>query len=176
MLQLQLAHRVRTGLETGDLRTLLITRFDGQLAEDSLLPMEKISLGGVQTVRGFRSNTLVRDSGLSASAEIRVPVFRYQFLDPGDDPGAGAFYMTAFGDYGFGADRTQSTIQQNPIEEIYSTGVGFQWEPIRNLRVDLSYAYDLQNLADNAAPSLVDRGVDFRLSLDLGRLAEDVFE
>jgi hemolysin activation/secretion protein len=176
LLQLQLAYRFQSGLETGDLRSMMLVRFDGQLAGDGLLPMEKISLGGPGTVRGFRANTLVRDSGLSASAEVRVPVFRYQVLDPGDDPAAGAFEVALFGDYGYAANHGAVGLNQSELNEIYSTGIGLRWEPVRNLKVQVSYAYDLQNLADPASPSLVDRGIDFRMTLDLGRLAEDAFD
>ena len=47
-----------------------------QLANDPLLPMEKCALGGLETVRGYPENTLVRDECFVASLEFRVPVYQ----------------------------------------------------------------------------------------------------
>lgn len=173
MVQLQLAQRLKTGLETGDLSSLLIARIDGQLAEDSLLPMEKLSIGGVDTVRGFRSNTLVRDSGVTMSAELRIPVFRFQLLSDGTDPAAGAFELAAFADYGFAADRNDST---SGLSELYSTGLGFRWEPIRTLSTEFYYGQDLQNVPDPAVKALVDRGIHFRVGMNVGEVIDDLLQ
>ena len=56
--------------------TLLLLRGSAQLTPDSLLSLEQLSLGGQSTVRGYRQNVLSTDSGVSASAEVRVPVVR----------------------------------------------------------------------------------------------------
>jgi len=58
------------------LRSLLISRINFQRTEDALLSFERIAVGGARTVRGYRPNQLVRDSGLAASVEWRVPVWR----------------------------------------------------------------------------------------------------
>ncbi|MFO1190898.1 MAG: ShlB/FhaC/HecB family hemolysin secretion/activation protein [Rhodoferax sp.] len=56
----------------------LVLRFDAQLTNKPLLPLEQFAVGGLRTVRGFRTNQLVRDYGYAASAELRVPVLRSQ--------------------------------------------------------------------------------------------------
>ena len=55
---------------------LLLLRGNVQLADDSLLTLEQLSLGGQSTVRGYRQNLLSTDSGVSASAEVRFPIAR----------------------------------------------------------------------------------------------------
>jgi len=46
-----------------------------QLAESNLLALEKISIGGPDSVRGYRSNYLIRDNGFDLSVEYHYPVF-----------------------------------------------------------------------------------------------------
>jgi len=48
--------------------TLLIVRSDIQLADRPLLSLEQIGIGGVQSVRGYRQDLLLTDSGAIASA------------------------------------------------------------------------------------------------------------
>jgi hemolysin activation/secretion protein len=56
--------------------TLLLLRGDVQLADRPLLPLEQFSLGGQDSVRGYRQDALLTDSGLFASAELRLPILR----------------------------------------------------------------------------------------------------
>ncbi len=45
-------------------RIVLITKIDAQLTPDSLLPLERFSIGGGDTVRGYPQNQLVADNGI----------------------------------------------------------------------------------------------------------------
>ena len=56
--------------------TQILFRTDLQVTGDALFPIEQIAVGGVETVRGYRENQLVRDSGVITSLEVRVPLFR----------------------------------------------------------------------------------------------------
>jgi hemolysin activation/secretion protein len=56
------------------LRTQLLIRADVQVANDPLLSLEQFAVGGLATVRGYRENQLVRDNGVVASVELRIPV------------------------------------------------------------------------------------------------------
>jgi hemolysin activation/secretion protein len=55
-------------------RNLLVARIDAQLTPDSLLSLERFSMGGVDTVRGYQQNQLVADNGILGSVEVRVPL------------------------------------------------------------------------------------------------------
>jgi hemolysin activation/secretion protein len=56
--------------------TLLLLRSDLQLSDQGLLPFEQFGLGGQETVRGYRQDSVLTDSGLFAAAELRLPVLR----------------------------------------------------------------------------------------------------
>lgn len=56
--------------------TLLLLRGDLQLADRALIPVEQFGLGGFSTVRGYRQDVILGDSGLLATAEVRIPVLR----------------------------------------------------------------------------------------------------
>ncbi|WP_363319720.1 ShlB/FhaC/HecB family hemolysin secretion/activation protein [Microcoleus sp. PH2017_02_FOX_O_A] len=57
-------------------QTLLVVRSQAQLAIAELLPIEQFGLGGPDTVRGYRQDAMLADSGLFASAELRYPILR----------------------------------------------------------------------------------------------------
>lgn len=57
-------------------RSELRGRLDWQLTDAALLGLEQIAVGGASSVRGYRENLLVRDSGVIASMEIRHPLWQ----------------------------------------------------------------------------------------------------
>jgi hemolysin activation/secretion protein len=95
----------------------LLFRVDGQVTDDSLLPMEQISIGGRYSVRGYRENFLVRDEGIIASLEARIPVIQNKLL-------ADYIQVCPFYDYGRGDNKRMPT--PDP-QEISSVGVGLRW-------------------------------------------------
>ena len=54
----------------------LVLRSNIQLASDNLLPLEQFRVGGINTVRGYRRDSVLADNGVTASAEVRFPVWR----------------------------------------------------------------------------------------------------
>ncbi len=56
--------------------TLLLVRGDVQLTPDTLVPLEQFGLGGIDSVRGYRQDALLTDSGAFVSAEVRLPIYR----------------------------------------------------------------------------------------------------
>lgn len=60
---------------------LLLLRGDAQLATGSLVPLEQFRLGGAGSVRGYRQDLSLGDNGLLASAELRIPVLRFNNID-----------------------------------------------------------------------------------------------
>lgn len=57
--------------------TVLLLRADVQLADRPLVPFEQFSLGGIESVRGYRQDALLTDNGIFASAEVRIPIVRF---------------------------------------------------------------------------------------------------
>jgi hemolysin activation/secretion protein len=67
----------------------LIARVGAQLTPDSLLPLEQFSIGGIDTVRGYRQNQRVGDNGLVGSLEVALPIVR-------DRKGIGVIQLAPF--------------------------------------------------------------------------------
>lgn len=138
----------------------LLTRFDVQLSSDPLLPLEQFAIGGRYTVRGYRENTLVRDNGLVASLELRVPVFER------NDP-AIRFELAPFVDIG----RSWNENRADPLEgsaarTVASVGLGAR-VMLRDWGFgELYWGHRLKDIADLGESDLQDDGIHFRISVD----------
>ncbi|MEO1342145.1 MAG: ShlB/FhaC/HecB family hemolysin secretion/activation protein, partial [Cyanobacteria bacterium J06635_13] len=60
---------------------LLLLRGDIQLATGSLVPLEQFRIGGANSGRGYRQDLSLGDNGLFTSAELRIPVLRFNKID-----------------------------------------------------------------------------------------------
>lgn len=98
---------------------LLLLRTGVQLTGDSLLSMEQFSLGGQDTVRGYRQDEVLTDNGLYASAEARWPVLTVRDRQ-------GVLYLTPFLDVGTGWN-TDSSTNQDDDTTLLGTGMGLLW-------------------------------------------------
>ncbi|KAF3891215.1 MULTISPECIES: ShlB/FhaC/HecB family hemolysin secretion/activation protein [Nostocales] len=130
-------------------RTLLLARLNAQLTGDSLLSLEKLSIGGFDTVRGYRQNQLVADNGVAGSLEVRFPpIASYTALQ-----------LAPFFDIG----TTWNNQAENPAPQtIASLGLGLIWQPSRSLYLRLDYGVPLIDV-DNQGDSLQDKGLHFSL-------------
>ena len=127
-------------------------RADLQLSDDPLLPLEKFEVGGINSVRGYRENQLVRDQGYAVSLEWRTPIVR-------NETGQSAVQLVAFVDAG----RSENKEGPNPDpSRIKSYGFGFLFDPTPKLHAELYFAKALDDF-DNPSHSLQDDGIHFRL-------------
>jgi hemolysin activation/secretion protein len=95
----------------------LLWRTDLQLANHPLLPLEQIAVGGRYSVRGYRENQLVRDNGLIAALEARLPVVRERRW-------AEYLQLAPFIDFG----RAWNTRLPTPDPKtLASVGLGLRW-------------------------------------------------
>src|SRR5262249_54584049 len=67
----------------------ILLRVSGQWSAERLFALEQFSVGGADNVRGYLENQLVRDRGVIASAEFRVPLLF-------DKSGAGIVQLAPF--------------------------------------------------------------------------------
>lgn len=130
----------------------LIARANVQLAEDQLLPLEKFAVGGANSVRGYRENQLVRDNGIVASLEMRIPVLH-------DENGKSNLQLAPFVDMGYSWDKGQ----RNEAVDIASVGLGLRWQPQRQLNAELYVAHAFSNF-DNTDHDLQDSGIHFSMT------------
>jgi hemolysin activation/secretion protein len=133
-------------------KSQVIFRTDIQLSADPLLPLEKFSMGGSNSVRGYRENELVRDNGVFSSLEFRMPVFRMPLSVIGNTREDGWVQLAPFIDWGWSGNTDTTT--PDP-ETISSAGIGIRWDPSSALHAEIYWAkalremnypdYDLQN-------------------------------
>lgn len=118
-----------------------LARLTGQLSSDPLLPVERLAMGGATTVRGYRENLLVRDEGVIAGLELRVPVLK-------NETGESRIGLTfvPFVDYGWAKDKGIDDIPglANPdSEDIASVGGGLIWNWWQWFYAEAYYGYAL---------------------------------
>ena len=138
----------------------VLFRTDLQLAEDSLLPMERIAVGGAGTVRGYRENQLVRDNALVTSLEFRIPVFRLPI--PGISRGfeEGMVQVAPFADFGWAWNTDLPTPDPDTIS---SVGIGVRWDPSPRIHCEIYWGLALRDI-DNPDEDLQDSGIHFLVS------------
>lgn len=128
-------------------RNLLVARIDAQLTPDSLLSLERFSMGGVDTVRGYRQNQLVSDNGILGSVEVRVPLT--------SDPRV--LQLAPF--FEIGTAWNNRDIDSDPAT-IAGLGLGLRWLITPNLSLRLDYGIPLISVGDRKN-SLQENGLYF---------------
>ena len=142
--------------------SLVIFRTDMQFSSEALLPLEKFSIGGATSVRGYRENQLVRDNGVSTSLEWRVPVFRLPVPILTQRPDEGQVHLAPFVDFGWSENIDLAS--PNP-RTLASAGVGLRWNPSRKIHSQLYWAYPFRKIQNNHY-DLQDSGLHFRVSME----------
>jgi hemolysin activation/secretion protein len=139
-------------------------RGDLQLTPDPLLPIQRIAIGGGDTVRGYRENQIVRDNGWGASAELRIPLPDLPIPGVSLEPGEGALQLVPFVDAGGGWNNRAPT----PAPEvIWSVGGGLRWQPVARVAARLDVGVPLRDAPAPDERSLQDYGIHFRITTGL---------
>ena len=135
-----------------DTQNLIIVRTDGQWTDEPLLPLEQFSVGGADSVRGYRENQLVRDCGFDSSIEGRVPVL----FGKG---GVGIVQLAPFFDCG-GAWTLESKTPSP--ETIFSSGIGILINPNKHLNAQLYWGHRFTQVP-NPHNNAQDLGIHFKV-------------
>jgi hemolysin activation/secretion protein len=142
----------------GETDSQLVFRFDGQMTSHPLLPLEQFAVGGLTSVRGYRTNEIVRDRGYIASLELRVPVLRREDGNP-------MLQVVPFVDAGGAWYKGYSTPDPNRIT---SAGLGLRWDPAPAVHAEVYYGQNFQGKGIPDDPSgLQNTGWSFLLTADL---------
>jgi hemolysin activation/secretion protein len=136
-----------------DKDTLAFFRLNMQFAGNQLLSLNRFSIGGPQSVRGYRQNQLTGDNGLQASVELQFPVVR-------DSEGVSIVKLLPFVEAGtiWNASGSNPTTQS-----LIGIGLGATYQPIRNLLLRLDYGIPLVNVS-NSGNNLQDSGLYFSVN------------
>lgn len=128
-------------------RNLLVARIDAQLTPDSLLSLERFSMGGVDTVRGYRQNQLVSDNGILGSVEVRVPLTSNPRV----------LQLAPF--FEIGTAWNNRDVDPNPAT-IAGLGLGWRWLITPDLSLRLDYGIPLISVGERGN-SLQENGLYF---------------
>ena len=135
---------------------LLIAQADMQLSPDSLLPSQQFTIGGGQSVRGFRQGVRSGDNGIRFSLEDRITVARDK------KTGRSVFQIAPFADLGTVWNNPNNPNPSSNQNFLASAGLGLIAEPTPNLLMRLDYALPLVNLSDRGN-NIQDNGLHFSM-------------
>lgn len=119
--------------------TVVLVRSDVQLATEELVPLEQVGLGGLDNVRGYRQDALLRDNFIFASAELRYPILRI-------DNNKGILQLTPFVDFGTAWSSSPDEQSQLSSETLVSLGLGLRWQYGDNFRARFDWGIPLTDL------------------------------
>jgi hemolysin activation/secretion protein len=125
-------------------RVLFIARVGGQFTADSLLSLEKFSLGGVSTVRGYEENQLVTDSGVLGTLELSIPVTK----------NPNTLQLNPFIEFGTGWNNDEPNPEKSTIA---SVGLGMDWVIGKRFFFNADYGLPLVDV-NNEGNSLQENG------------------
>lgn len=132
-----------------------------QIASKGLLPSEAFGVGGIDTVRGYAANTLVRDEGAVASIEYRHSLAHLRVPGLARNASDGVLALAAFYDEGMANDRYGAR------SWISGTGVGLRWALASNCSAFFYKGVALHRIAPHDG-SLQDQGIHFRVAYETG--------
>jgi hemolysin activation/secretion protein len=132
----------------------LVLRVAGQYTDEPLLALEQFSVGGLDTVRGYLENQLVRDRAVVSSVELRMPIWF-------DKTGAGIVHLAPFFDYG-GAWNVDDSLRPNTIS---SVGVGLLLNPNKHFSAQLYWGHRLREIKTIDDSGLQENGFHFKVNV-----------
>jgi hemolysin activation/secretion protein len=134
--------------------TLFLFRTQVQFADRALVPLAQIGLGGIESVRGYRQDALLTDSGIFASAETRFPIARFRQIDS-------LLQIAPFVEVGKGWNLSG---RPNPDPSILAAiGVGLRWQTSDTLSLRFDVGFPLISI-DSSSRSLQEQGFYFSLN------------
>jgi hemolysin activation/secretion protein len=132
-----------------------VARVNMQFTDQPLLAIEQFSVGGVDTVRGYRENTFVRDNGITGSLELRIPVFSRPAKQT-------EITLIPFFDMGYAWNQTG-----DPDSDVISSiGIGANVEYTSHLSAQLFFGLPLNDV-DDSDNNLQDYGFHFQVVMRL---------
>ncbi len=132
--------------------TVFLVRGDLQLTPEALVPLEQIGIGGFDSVRGYRQDSLLTDNGASLIAELRYPILRTRDRE-------GILHLVPFFDIGTG----WNSEEDNPDPStLVSVGVGLNWEYSDRLNARIEWGIPLVEV-ESRGDSLQEDGIYFSI-------------
>lgn len=144
--------QLQYGRQVLDNGAQLVLRGTAQYSADRLLALDAMAIGGINSVRGYRENQLVRDRGVVLNVEFEYPMM-------GGAADQQAWTLLPFADYGHGMNIGEAGVS------LSSLGVAsrYRW---RGLSLDVALARRISKPAGIVADghTLQDNGIHMQLS------------
>ncbi|MFZ6720830.1 ShlB/FhaC/HecB family hemolysin secretion/activation protein [Undibacterium sp. Ji49W] len=128
----------------------IVVRAFVQQTPDRLLPLERFSLGGAATVRGYRENALVRDRAFLLNAEFHYPL-SFAALE------GQKINLISFVDMAIANNQDEAT------QKLASLGMGMNWQ-WNKWSAEVFVARKLKSLPNAGSGNLQDHGVHFQMT------------
>jgi hemolysin activation/secretion protein len=138
----------------GESGTELHVQSNLQLAGEALLSLEQYAVGGMNSVRGYRKNQIVSDNGITGSLELRIPVLEKTL-------GNGVLRLAPFFDVGHAWFHD---IEGTPPNTLYSAGLGFHLDPVKQCHIEFYWAHPFQNI-ETSTNNIQDIGLHFAINI-----------
>lgn len=127
---------------------MLFLKLEGQYTSDTLIPVEKLSLGGYNCLRGYHSRGYLGDYGVYGTVELRTPILVDSiasiFGDRTDKTPIDRLQFLGFVDYGWTAfNDLPSGYDDN--EFIYSAGFGVRMSVTKYTQMKCDVAFPLRD-------------------------------
>ena len=133
---------------------LLLVRSDLQLSTTNLVPLEQFSVGGIQSVRGYRQDAILTDNGFFMSAETRLPIYQTASRQS-------SLSLAPFFDFGVGWNDDSGN---NPEDNaLLGLGLGLQWQTGDKFNARLDYGIPLLDVEDTD-DTLQEDGIYFSIN------------
>ena len=156
----QLAHRLFSD------RDQLVVRGQAQIATDPLLASQQYSLGGIDTVRGYFTNEVVRDSGFSVGIEYRYPLLDLWDRERIRGPDDMSLELVPFFDYGYGVNHSGNS-EDVDSDTLASLGLGLRWIWPPRVLAEVYWGNRFSNRDGSPDDALLDAGINFRIGVKL---------
>jgi len=121
--------------------SLLIGSLDLQLSPNSLLSSQQFTIGGGQSLRGYRQNARTGDNGIRFSLENRIAALR-------NEKNAPLLQIIPFLDAGAVWNNSSNPNTLPSQNFLAGGGVGLLFTPVERLNMRLDYAIPFVNLSD----------------------------
>ena len=136
--------------------TTFLLRSQLQLAERELPGLEQFTIGGINSVRGYRTNQIVTDNGISATAELRFPVYK-------EDRSKILLQLGPFIDVGTGWNNSEIELEQSTL---VSVGLTMELLLKGSFSARIDWAVPLIDV-NQRGNSLQEKGLYFRVNLEI---------
>ncbi|NER45170.1 MAG: ShlB/FhaC/HecB family hemolysin secretion/activation protein [Symploca sp. SIO1A3] len=140
-------------------KQLLIVQGNIQLSPDNLLGSQRFTIGGGQTLRGYRQGARSGDNGWRLSVEDRITLIQGQ-------PGVSLLQVAPFFDMGTVWNNPSNPDQIADEHFLAGLGTGIIYSPIENLTLRMDFTIPLVNLSDRSS-NIQDDGIYFSVNYNL---------